>query len=204
MSSSLIEKKDNLPRAARRTTDTTFDRIWKFYFLSEVEVELSEKEEEIRQRWEFAWNQLSRFTIRHRVVKKLMEEFEVKRSTAFEDIRNCEFLFGDPTQQNKAAKKAIVSNALERAMKKCIKTDNWKAFEKLLLRYRQFNDLDKEEDDKLIEYLKKKKPAIIVFVTDADALKKQADELMQDVEDIDHEDVTEEPHEQPEGSDEEE
>jgi len=187
--SSVIVSKGNLPRAARRANDSIFDRIFKYYYDTKVTQDLSEQEEEIRQRWEMAWMHLGTLTSRKIIVNKIAKKFDVHFTTAYHDIKWAERLFGDPRQQNKAAKKAIISNLLEKAIRKAYKSENWKSFEKLLLRYDQYNGLNKE-DNHLEDIIKNLKPFTITFSADPETLKKQADALIADVEDIDYEDIS--------------
>jgi len=191
MDSAITGDKSNLPTSLRRTDDTTFDKIFKFYNDTKVQTKLSEAEETIRQRWELAWLKRSKLMPKRMIVKRLCKKFGISERTAYDDIKSTELLFGDPEEQNKEAKRTIMSNLIEKAMRKALKYDDFKAFEKLTLRYAQYNDLNKS-DDLFAKYIKGKKPVAIVFSTDPETLKNQANELMADVEDVDFEDVTHE------------
>lgn len=191
MDSAITGNKSHLPTSLRRKNDTTFDKIFKFYNDTLAQTKLSAAEETIRRRWELAWLKRSKLIPNRMIVKRLQKRFGISERTAYDDIKFAEILFGDPGEQNKEAKRTIVSNLIEKAMRKALKFDDLKAFEKLTLRYAQYNDLNKP-DDIFAKYVKGKKPVAIVFSTDPEALKKQADELMQGVEDIEFEDMTNE------------
>jgi len=174
---SVIVSKTTLPRAARRASDSTFDRIFKYYYDIKVTQELHPREEEIRQRWELAWLHLGTLTPKKIIAKKIALKYGVHFTTAYHDIKFAERLFGDPGQQNKAAKKRIISNLVEKAIRKAYKAEDWKAFEKLLLRYDQYNDLNRDENP-LADFIRNRKPVQITFSADPEVLKKQSDELM--------------------------
>lgn len=188
MSNAIVGDKSKLPIHARRTKDRTFDRVWKYYYLTNKQVNLSKKEEEIRQRWEFSWMMDCSLLSKFKIAKRLMKKFDISRSQAFEDVKNSRLLFSDPTQQNKAAKIAIMSHVLERTITKAIARDDYKAAEKLILRYDKINGLSVDRENPIADFMKNQKPAAIIFSADPETLKKQADEMVKDVE---HEEIDE-------------
>lgn len=191
----ILKDKSKLPREARKTADTVFDRIWKYYY-SDKRVELNKKEEEMRLRWENVWRLLGDILITTDIVKTHRDTFPVSEQTAYLDLRNAKLLFGDSNDQMKKAKRAIMSEWLIRAMNKADKNEDYKAFEKLALRYSRINGLDVGEGDNTAEFLKKIKPHVIIISGDTKSLKEEADGLMKDVpEDTDYEVLEDEQHE---------
>jgi len=178
----IIRDKSHLPREAKKKLDTSFDRIWKFYFKNNVRIELTKKEEQLRERWEHVWSLLGKILTTRQVIKKHSFKYSIDLSTAYEDMHNAKKLFGDSQDQMKKAQRAIVSVWLEKAIKKAYKADEWKSMEKLILRYTRINGLDLNEGDGIADLIKKMKPHTIIITGDPRSLKQEADELMEGVE----------------------
>lgn len=189
--SAIVGDKSKLPRKATRSADTTFDKIWKYYFEPNKTIKLTPKEDDIRHRWEMAWLMDSTLLIRRKIVNRMMQKFDITERQGYKDINNARLLFSDPTAQNKEARRLIMSNLLEGMIRKAVAKDDFKSAERLIMRYEKLNGLHREENHELGEYLKKQKPAVIVFSTDPEILKKQADQLIEDVKDVDFEDIKE-------------
>jgi hypothetical protein len=188
MSSAIVGNKRNLPIHAKRSHDKTFDRIWKYYYLTDKQVKLSDKEEEIRRRWEFAWMMDLTLLSRFKMSKRICSKFKVSQRTAYEDIKMSRMVFSDPTQQNKEAKRSILNNILETSLRKARARGDDMAVERLAHRYSKINGLDFKEADPIEDIMKNQKPSVIIFSADPETLKKQAESL---VEDIDHEELDE-------------
>jgi len=181
------DKKD-LPRELRRIADTTFDRIWKFYFNTKTRIDLTEKEEEIRQRWEYVWTLSTDIMTRREIVLQLRSTYQITERQAYEDIINAWNLFGNPQDQVRKARREILSDILLKAMNKADKDSEYKALEKLALRYSRINGLDIDnKNDQLADFIKGLKPHTIIITGDPKSLQREADELMEGVEDIDSE-----------------
>lgn len=191
MDSAIVGDKSRLPLHQKRSKDKTFDRIWKYYYLTDKRIELSEKAEAIRQRWEMAWLMDCTLLTKHKMAKRLMKKYGISERQGFKDIVHARLLFSDPTQNNKDAKRAIMSTLLETMIRKAVARSDFKAVDKLILRYDKINGLSVEKDDGMAEYMKKQKPAVIIFNADPETLKLQAEELMKDVEDVEYKEVDE-------------
>lgn len=186
MNSAIVGNKSMLPRSANRSKDKTFDKIWKYYYLTDKKVELTPKQEQIRERWERAWLMDSSLLSKFRIARLLAKKYGITERQGFKDIKNARLLFSDPTQQNKEAQRAIMSNILEKTIRKAYIAREFKAVDKLILRYSAINGLTVEKDNAMEEFLKKQKPVAIIFGTDPQLLEQQAAELVQDVE---HEEI---------------
>lgn len=185
---------DTRPMEARKTKDSTMDRIWKYYHDKKRQQNLTPEEENIRNRWEKAWFLLCQ----HRSLKDtaaiLERLFGVKKSVAYDDARNAMLLFGDPRADMKDAKRAIAETMVLRGADKAWKTGDLEAYYKFVKEYKEVNLLNLEEDNRIAELLKKLRPVQITFVSAPEQLKKQAEELMKNVPavDVDFEDVQDE------------
>lgn len=191
MDSAIVGDKSKLPLHQKRIKDKTFDRIWKYYYLTDKRVELSEKVEAIRQRWEMAWLMDCTLLNKYKIAKRLAKKYDITERQGFKDITNARLLFSDPTQNNKDAKRAIMSNLLETVIRKAVAKGEFKAVDKLILRYDKINGLSIEKEDGMAEFMKNKKAAVFVFSADPETLKKQAAEMIEDVKDTEYEEVDE-------------
>lgn len=182
-----MSTKSNLPREAKRVEDTTYERIWKYYFHKDTEIVLSDCEEEIRQRWQEAWRLRCDILTKAETVQKLVETYGGSVRRAYYDIAHAESLFGDPQIGNKAAQKAILTEILTKALKSAYDLKQFDIVEKISGRISKINGLEEKDNNFLSEMVKKMKPHTIVFSADPETLKKQAEALMEDVETIDTE-----------------
>lgn len=174
----------------KRTSDTTFDRIYKSIF-GEVDIKLSPKEEEIKKRWRRAWNQLSSFKKYDSAVKVLVDEFDITERTAYSDIKYAELLYGDPYAGNKEFHRTKVNRMIDALMEKLFEKEDFEGMERLIGRYIKNNNTE-IEDHPLAHLLKNMKPTQIILTYDAEVLNKEANKLMEDVEDVNYTDVTNE------------
>lgn len=184
MDSAIAPNRDGQPRSMAKTADTLFDRVWKFYYQEKAAVILTDQEEKIRERWEAAWQILGGFTTKAQAVKALTKKFKISKRQAYFDLQNAENLFGgDPREANKKAKREIVASWIIKALHKTWREGNMDAHAKLLIRYSKLFGLENQNDDDIADLMKKRQPTIVVFNTDPETLKKQAEELMKGVED---------------------
>jgi hypothetical protein len=93
-------------KSLKLPTDTTLERIFSFYVNS---TEITEKEEQIRMRWEAAYSLILQYGNTQTVLPLLENKFEIKRAQAYRDINNCLKLYGDVNKSNKQAKRNLLS-----------------------------------------------------------------------------------------------
>ena len=96
---------NNLPKLPK---ETTLDRVFAWYVQGDTYVQLTPVEIEQKTRWEEAWAMLCNYHSPENVVKILVEQKGIKRSTAYNDVNNCMRLFGDIGKSNKDAKRYIL------------------------------------------------------------------------------------------------
>jgi hypothetical protein len=163
-------------RSANRVSDTTFTRIWKFYY-ERTEIELKEKEEEIRQRLEHMWMLLGNILSDRQAVTAHVKWCEktgrkCKERMAYEDLHYAKMLFGDPKKQSKSALRAVVSEWLIKGIKYAWDQKDLDNYQRLI---RRFNNLNGLEGDQSVD---SSRPAVVInFSADPEVLKKQIDEL---------------------------
>jgi len=187
-------------REARLIKESSFDRVWKYLYEPKKNVQLSEQEDEILKRLQNAWNLLTgkilndrKAVLAHRAWCK-ENCMNISERTAYDDIKRAKILFGDPritsAVLDKARMSAIILDLMEEMRKLSEsgtleeKLEAAKVIEKLMNRYNKINGL--EEDIKM----QMPRPAITIeFSADDETLKRQTEELMKDVTDIEHEEI---------------
>jgi hypothetical protein len=183
---------DSLPREAKKTNDTTFDRIYKYFFNSKTRIELSEEERQMSERWERAWLFLCRHRTRKQVAELLMRQFKIGKSIAYDDVKNSMRLFGEPQEGMKNAKRAIAEDAILKGMDKAWKSGDLKLHEKYVQSYIDLNGLQTEDTASIEDLMKRLRPHQVVIVSNMDQLKTEISKLQEDlIQDIDHEEINE-------------
>lgn len=182
MSSALVNNKDRLPREARKTTDTTFDRIYKFYHNDKTRIELSEEEKVIAERWEKAWFLLCG----HKPVKKVCDElesmFSISKQLAYNDVRNAMMLFEDPRHNFKEAKRAISETSLLNGAAKAWEDGDLEMHLKYMKEYNEINGLKTPDSENAIaDFVKKMKPQQIIIVANQKDLEAEANRLQEEL-----------------------
>lgn len=178
-------------REARKTTDSTFDRIYKFYFNKKSVVVLDKDEEHTRDRWDFAWKMLNGMYARRQVVEAMSAKYGIEKSVAYDDINKSMMLFGNPAVANKDAKRAIAEEWIVKGIKKAWDDQDLDAYERLVARYAKINKLE-EEDNGLDSMLKNLKPHQVILNFKKEDLQSEAEKLRAEIiEDAEFKDITE-------------
>ncbi len=90
-----LSKRDN-------PVDSNRDAIELFLVSDEGTVELNEVQKKLLERWSYADEQIRKNEMRRETIAKLiMRKFDVKRTTAYQDIVNAENVFSSSTPLNK-------------------------------------------------------------------------------------------------------
>lgn len=192
---SSIAPRNRKSTSLRRKADTTFDRVWKFYFQKKNGIKLKPSEEAQRERWETAWKMLCGYYTRSQIVTFLARQHKITERLAYQDIDHSMRLFGDPKKGEKLAKMAIVNEWIIKGIKKAWDAEDMAAYERLIGKYSKVNGLDVDNENVVADMLAQQKPTMIVFTTDTETLKKQAANLMEgtdQTDDIDYIDVEDE------------
>jgi hypothetical protein len=170
------------PREAKKTKDSTFDRIWKYYHNSKTRIELEDWEHEIRERWEAAWFLLCKARNQKAVADEIETIFSVSKSVAYDDVRHAMNLFSDPRQNVKEAKRAIAETMALRGMEKSELASDWEMRERYLQKYIDLNGLkDTGGDNRIEDLIKKFQPHTIIIGTSAPDLEAMVDALQDEL-----------------------
>jgi len=188
----MSEEKTELPiRWADRVDDTTFERIWKFYYDNKASIALKPKEEDMRLRIINIWSLLADIlTDRKAVLAHIQwckdQGIDIKEATAYEDLKAAKMMFGDRNKQSKAAQRAISSEILLNMIKQTKDKNKHMSAARLIKEYNELNDLKNHEDSDLNSW----RPITIIFNADPETLKKQAAELRRKAEAANATDIT--------------
>jgi len=87
--------------------ESTKDKIFAFY-LEKNSVNLSPKEEEIRERWSACFSLLCQYHSPQQAVNVLQQKFGISEAQAYRDIKSAMELFGDVTSSDKQAYRHIL------------------------------------------------------------------------------------------------
>lgn len=87
---------------------TTFDKIHAWYLFGQDEIKLSQKDQEIRDRWEAAFSLLVNYHSTENAIPVLKTKYNISRAQAYRDIIYAKKLFGDITQSSKDADRYIL------------------------------------------------------------------------------------------------
>jgi hypothetical protein len=181
---------DSLPREAKKTNDTTFDRIYKYYHNDKTRIQLSDEEKAIRERWEKAWLLLCRHRTRKQVVDILEKVFKIEKSIAYDDVRKAMMLFSDPSNDLKDAKRAIAEDSFLKGADKAWKNGDLEMHLKYMKEYAEINRLNEDVSNQMEELIKNLKPTQIVIVSDVKDLMSDATKLQEDlIQDIEHTEI---------------
>lgn len=178
-------------REANKTSDSTFDRIYKSYF-GKIRIELKPDELRIRERLDFAYRMMCQANTDRSIVNLLMNKFNIEKRQAYNDIKNTIQLFGSQKESNKDFKRIRAEHWIIQGIKKAWKNEDLEAYHRLLNRYTKINGLDVNEDNALADIIKQLRPTALIFTLNAEQLKKEADSLTKDIpaDDVEYQDVT--------------
>ncbi|MEI7982348.1 MAG: hypothetical protein WCI71_11895 [Bacteroidota bacterium] len=125
-------------------SETTLERI-KLYYLSD-NTQLSEHDEQVRQRWEAAYSMLiNQNGIEREVVKMLMKLHNLSEMQAYRDVYNCTRCFGPVRGMDRQALRHMVTQWAIESYRKALVKNDFKAMDKALERIIKANNLDKED-----------------------------------------------------------
>jgi hypothetical protein len=171
-------------RSANRVNDSTFERIYKFYY-EKSEILLKEKEEEIRNRLVNIWSLLADIlTDRKAVLAHVKwcadQGYNIKERMAYEDLRYARALFGDSRKQSKEAQRAVVSEWLMWGIEFAKQQKDLYNMHLLIKRYNVLNGLEGDQSTVPVD-----RPAIVMnFNSDPETLRKQIEEMRKAAEKI--------------------
>lgn len=187
-------------REAKRSNDSHFNRVWKHLYDRRRTVELSHFEVELLQRWTNVWNLLvgnvlsDRKTVSAHIMWCQSSIGTISERTAYDDIKRAKALFGDPFQSTAIFERKRMSEVLLEQIE-CLKEisekgsddqkiEAAKAITSLTRQFSAINGLDAD-----IKQVVPREAITIEFNADPEVLRKQANDLVGDVIDVDSEPV---------------
>lgn len=122
---------------------TPFENILASYL--DEKISLSEKDQELKKRWESAFSLLLNFHSREQATKKLMALFNISMATAYRDISSALQLFGDINKSRKEGWRYIIFEYNQNLFQMATKEKALEVMGKCLDRMIKLAELDKEE-----------------------------------------------------------
>lgn len=128
---------------ARRTNDSTFDKIYAYYINSK-KYTLTEKQNKLKDRWLAAFTLRKKFNSKTECVNILVEMYKISHVQAYIDIKNSEKLFGIIMKADRDGSLAILLEYSHAFLKMAIDAKDLKAIGKALELMGKYSDIDKE------------------------------------------------------------
>lgn len=184
-----LTKKDpgTLPR---RKEDDPFFAIWRHYHDKDFEIILSDKQKERLDIYERAFEVINQGFSRGEAAKQLQVEFKEKGvdfsiRSAYDYLQDAVDLWGNGPEINWTLERAIQLETVKRLHKKCEEKGEYKAAAMYFAQWVKLTP-SVDQDMDLLEKIKQLRPNDITITADPEELRKQALEMVQD---IDHEDI---------------
>jgi hypothetical protein len=125
---------------------TTYDRIYAHYIYPE-QVELTDKEEEQRERWTFAWTTLLNERTTGTVVEMMCSQYDISPAQAYRDLKSAKKLFGDVNESTKQAERNFLSELALQTFHEAAQAGNYNQMNKAIANLIKLKQLDQEDPD---------------------------------------------------------
>jgi hypothetical protein len=107
-------------------------------------------------------------------------------------VKKTMMLFSDPTDDLKAAKRAIAEDAILKGADKAWKNGNLEMHLKYMKEYAEINRLSEDIGNQMEDLVRKMLPTQVIIISKSEELKAEAEKMQADlIEDIDHIEVNE-------------
>lgn len=191
MSNRLIKKHGNLPR---RKEDDPFFAIWRHYHDPKHDIILTDNQRERLKIYEFAYDIYNKGFSRGEAAKYMVEHFAEEENggiqfsvrTAFQYLRDALDIFGEMEEINLNRERISMIEIGKNLMHMASDDGDYRGAGSIYQTLVKLYQFDKDNNE-VLALLKKMKPTQIVITSDPEALRREAEELMEDIE---HEDVT--------------
>jgi hypothetical protein len=179
----LTKKHGNLPR---RKEDDPFFAIWRHYHDTKHDIVLTPKQQERLEIYEFAWDKYRSGMSRGETAKMIRTHFQKEKNwnieirTAYAHLQDACDIFGDPEKINLNMEKMIFIETCKSLITELRQSGKPEACGTILAVLKSTYGFDKENDD-TAELLRALKPTQIIISSDPHILRREADELVQDI-----------------------
>ena len=131
-------------RAAERVNGLSNFNAIREYYVSDLPIPLSDKQTEIKDRWEKTFSVLSKGLPTRQTVKKLTKVLKISEAQAHRDIKNVIALFGDIRKTSKDGMRVLVNDLALEAYQLAKKDKDAKGMNAAVANMIKLNGLDKE------------------------------------------------------------
>lgn len=134
-----------------KQSGTTIDRIWAWYVFGDDKIELSDKENEIKQRLSEVFSLLCNYHSPEQAKPIVISRFGISESQFYRDIRDSKRLFGDVTESSKSADRYIYSELAMKTFQLAAKEKDVKGMNMALANLIKIKELDKSDNSELTQ-----------------------------------------------------
>lgn len=125
---------------------STKDKIFAFYLDGE-NIELTDKEKSIKERWTAAFSLLCNYHSPQQAVNVLVKEFQISEAQAYRDVKNSMELFGNVTESDKQAYRHILFEFAMKVFQLAATAKNLPEMNKAIATMVKIKGLDREDPD---------------------------------------------------------
>ena len=125
--------------------DTSLDKI-RAYYANPEKYELSPTLEAVRERLQHVMHLRLNYWSKQKIVTFLRDKYGIEQAQAYNDIRNCELLYGEINETSRKAKQSILYEYAFQFLQKAREKNDLKAEAKALELMSKFGGLDEEDN----------------------------------------------------------
>jgi hypothetical protein len=178
--------KKNYGNLPRRKDDDPFFAIWRHYHDTDADIVLSEPQRSVLKIYERAKDLYDQGFSEGETAKMVKiyaakEGKEISVRSAYQYLRDALDIFGHGVNIDLNREKHTMIEIAKRLLKKFEEKGSDSAAAAVFQTLCKLYGFGKENDE-IVEYLKSAKPIMVTFTTDADQLRAEAIELVQDIE----------------------
>jgi hypothetical protein len=132
----------------KNKSETTLDKIRKYYLQGPDAVVLSDKQDAIRVNVYKAWNLMINYHSREQAIKTIMTETGCSRAQAYRYVSDSMSVFGNPQNNQKEAKRYLIEEDLMRLQQRAIKEKDGNLELAVIKQRIKIGGFDKDTDPK--------------------------------------------------------
>ena len=142
-----IIKQTNLLTQNQLIQDTTYDKILTWYIDETGKLKLTEKQEDLKSRWEAAYDLLCNYHSPQQATPLLMQQFGLSKAQAYRDVKNATNLFGDINETRKEGIRHILYEYAMKTFQMAAKSHDYAEMNRAIANMIKLKGLDKDDPD---------------------------------------------------------
>ena len=125
--------------------DTTFDKIFAWYVDDTDKLKLTKKQEDLKVRWEAAYDLLCNYHSPQQATPLLMQKFSISKAQAYRDVKNATNLFGDINATRKEGTRHILYEYAMKTFQMAAKNHDFAEMNRAIANMIKLKGLDKDD-----------------------------------------------------------